>query len=124
MRRLFTNESLAIAPGDAVSGVAGQSQTLRVTGGRAWITVEGVSHDYWLSAGDTFAVAPGRLIVIEADPVMGPVTASMEPNSSTFALLALLLRRQLQHFAYRNSAKVESRRYAATPCGQQMGPCA
>jgi hypothetical protein len=121
---LFTNESLAIAPGDAVSGIASQSQTLRITAGRAWITIEGISHDYWLSAGDTFTVAPGRLIVIEADPVMGSVKASMEPNSSTFALLGSLLRRQLQHFAYRNSARAESQSHAATPCLEQTEPCA
>jgi hypothetical protein len=124
MRGLFTNESLVIGAGEAVSGIASQAQTLHVASGRAWITIEGMSHDYWLSAGDTFSVAPGRLIVIEADPAMGPVTASMAPNSSAFALLALLLRRQLQQFAYRNSAMAESRRYATTRCGQQIKSCA
>lgn len=67
MRSLFTNESLFLAAGQAVSGVATRTLTLRVMRGRAWITVEGISHDYWLSAGDTFTVTPGRLTVVEAD---------------------------------------------------------
>lgn len=66
MRDLFTKQSLAVAPGQVVSGIAGRVQTLRVLQGRIWITVEGISHDYWLSAGDTFTTIPGRLTVIEA----------------------------------------------------------
>lgn len=67
MRGLFTKQSLALEAGQAVSGIAGHAQTLRVLRGRVWITVEGVSHDYWLSAGDSLAAIPGRLIVVEAD---------------------------------------------------------
>lgn len=67
MRGLFTKESLTVATGQAVSGIARHAQTLRVTGGRVWITEEGTPHDYWLFAGETYAVTPGRLVVIEAD---------------------------------------------------------
>lgn len=67
MRGLFTNETLSIASGQAVSGTANRAQTLRILRGRVWITVEGITHDYFLHAGDTFTAIPGRLIVVEAD---------------------------------------------------------
>jgi len=67
MRGLFTNRTLTIPAGQAVSGVAAQAETLRIHHGRAWITVEGINHDYFLYAGDTFTAVPGRLTVIEAD---------------------------------------------------------
>ncbi|MDB5839254.1 MAG: hypothetical protein JWQ23_1206 [Herminiimonas sp.] len=38
-----------------------------VTSGRAWITMERDRDDYWLSAGDTFLLAPNPRIVIESD---------------------------------------------------------
>lgn len=67
MRGVFTTPSLVLEAGQAVSGVAGKAQMLRILQGRVWLTVEGISHDYWLSAGDSFPATPGRLIVIEAD---------------------------------------------------------
>jgi hypothetical protein len=67
MRGLFTNGSLTIGAGQAVSGIARKPQTLRVVSGRVWLTLEGIPHDYWLHTGDTFEVTPGRLVVIEAD---------------------------------------------------------
>jgi hypothetical protein len=67
MRGLFTNQLLSIEPGQTVSGTAPRAQTLRVTRGNVWLTVEGIKHDYWLSAGDSFTAIPGKLIVIEAD---------------------------------------------------------
>lgn len=67
MRGIFTKQSITMEAGEAVSGVAGRAQTLYILRGRVWLTVEGVSHDYWLSAGDRFPAMPGRLIVIEAD---------------------------------------------------------
>jgi Protein of unknown function (DUF2917) len=66
MRGLFTNKALTIEPGQAVSGIAQRPQTFRIVDGDVWITVEGVKHDYWLSAGDTFTAAPGKLVVVEA----------------------------------------------------------
>lgn len=67
MRELFTKENLSLVPGQAVSGIAARAETLRVLQGRVWLTVEGVAHDYWLCAGDTFTAQPGCLVVVEAD---------------------------------------------------------
>jgi hypothetical protein len=67
MRGLFTNNTLTIPAGQAVSGTAKRAETLRIQRGRVWITVEGISHDYFLHAGDSFTVVPGRLTVLEAD---------------------------------------------------------
>lgn len=67
MRGLFTNNTMSLACGQAVSGIASRAQTLRILRGRVWITVEGIAHDYFLHAGDTFTAIPGRLVVLEAD---------------------------------------------------------
>ena len=67
MRSLFTNRQFDIEPGQTLSGVAQRAQTLRVKQGKVWLTVEGIKHDYWLSAGDSFTAIPGRLIVVQAD---------------------------------------------------------
>jgi len=67
MRGLFTNRTLSIPTGHAVSGTPDRADTLRIQRGRVWITVEGIKHDYFLHAGDTFTAVPGRLTVLEAD---------------------------------------------------------
>jgi hypothetical protein len=67
MRGLFTSKTLRIDTGHAVSGIADRAQTLRIQSGRVWITVEGIQHDYFLHAGDSFTAVPGRLTVVEAD---------------------------------------------------------
>ena len=67
MRGLFTNRMLTVPAGQAVSGTANRAEMLRIQSGRVWITVEGIDHDYFLHAGDTFTAVPGRLIVLEAD---------------------------------------------------------
>lgn len=67
MRNPFANESFTVEAGQTVSGIVEQPRTLRILSGRVWITVEGISQDYWLAAGDMLTVAPGRLIVVEAD---------------------------------------------------------
>ena len=67
MRKLFTNETLDIPAGQAVSGIASRPQALRVLRGRVWLTVEGIDQDYFLRTGDTFTAIPGCLIVLEAD---------------------------------------------------------
>jgi hypothetical protein len=69
MRKLFTKSSLCVAAGATVSGVSTEVETLHVTNGRVWITVEGERDDYWLQAGESITVDAGRLIVIEADKV-------------------------------------------------------
>jgi hypothetical protein len=67
MRGLFTNKLHTVQPGQAISGIAMRPHMLRIQRGRVWLTVEGISHDYFLSAGDTFTAIPGRLVVMEAD---------------------------------------------------------
>ena len=67
MRGLFTNRAITLQPGQTVSGMPESAQTLHIARGRVWITVEGIRHDYFLSAGDSFTAIPGRLTVIEAD---------------------------------------------------------
>jgi hypothetical protein len=66
MRILFTNSTLNIKDGTVVSGMSNQAETLNVTHGRVWVTIEGSPDDYWLAAGDALEVAPDRLVVIEA----------------------------------------------------------
>jgi hypothetical protein len=67
MRQLFTNKTLTLASGQAISGIANAPRTVRIMSGRVWITMEGVSHDYWLHAGDELTLIPGALTVMEAD---------------------------------------------------------
>lgn len=93
MRGLFTKQWLAIEAGRAVSGIAGRAQTLRIRHGRVWLTVEGAGHDYWLSAGDSFAVAPGRLVVVEADRDGSCVEVTPGHHRSMMAHLRALARR-------------------------------
>lgn len=92
MRGLFTNGSLTIGAGQAVSGIARKPQMLRVVSGRVWLTLEGVPHDYWLDAGDTFEVTPGRLVVIEADSHDSRLVIPTPTANSTLASLLVGLR--------------------------------
>lgn len=88
MRGLFTNGSLTIGAGKAVSGITRKPQMLRVVSGRVWLTLEGIPHDYWLYTGDTFEVMPGRLVVIEADT---HVSRLVIPTPTPKSILAGLL---------------------------------
>jgi len=78
MRILFTNSTLNIKDGMTVSGVSSQREVLNVLQGRVWLTIEGSPDDYWLGAGDTFVVEPGKLVVIEAYHGDGQVLLSPE----------------------------------------------
>lgn len=93
MRGLFTKERLLIEAGQAVSGIASNAQTLRIRHGRVWLTVEGVKHDYWLSAGDSFAIVPGRLVVLEAEREGSCVEVTTGCRRSLMAPLRALARR-------------------------------
>lgn len=66
MRDLFAKESFQLSTGAVASGISSRLHILRLKTGCAWITIEGDPHDYWLSAGDTLTVSPGRLVVVEA----------------------------------------------------------
>jgi hypothetical protein len=78
MRILFTNSTLNIKDGVTVSGVSNRRETLNVLQGRVWVTIEGSPDDYWLAAGDSFVVEPGKLVVIEAYRGDGQVLLSPE----------------------------------------------
>jgi len=83
MTNLFTNPGLGIPASQAVSGIASRPQTLQIVSGCVWATVEGVSHDYWLSAGDSLTVTPGRLVVVESNGSDSYVKtkAASQPNA-------------------------------------------
>jgi hypothetical protein len=95
MRELFTTKSLTIPSGHAVSGIAKEAQTVRILCGRVWITVEGVSHDYWLFAGDTFTLTPGALTVIESDGAASRLAMASAGSRSVL----LSLRTQVRHLS-------------------------
>ncbi|RJG04859.1 DUF2917 domain-containing protein [Noviherbaspirillum cavernae] len=116
MRDLFTNKALVIPAGQASSGIAKQGQTLRIVRGRAWVTMEGVSHDYWLSAGNALQTIPGQLTVVEADPAKGNLEVRIERPQSPGAKLATQLAGLVQRFAYRKNAQATLQRPALAQC--------
>lgn len=115
MRGLFTNQHLSIEPGQTVSGIAPRAQTLRVTRGNVWLTVEGIKHDYWLSAGDSFTAIPGKLIVIEADSASGIDTrraGARQAAANVGAWLVGLTQRLFGHA----TVSIKRRRSCNSPC--------
>jgi hypothetical protein len=100
MRELFTTKSLTIPSGHAVSGIAKDAHTLHIKSGRLWITVEGVSHDYWLFAGDSFTLTRGALTVMEADGATSRVELASADNRSAWVQLHTKLR-HLAHLVQR-----------------------
>ncbi|HJV74623.1 MAG TPA: DUF2917 domain-containing protein [Noviherbaspirillum sp.] len=101
MRGIFAKQSVTIEAGEAVSGVAGRAQTLHILHGRVWLTVEGVSHDYWLSAGARFPTIPGRLIVIEADQAGSQVNVMNGCNPSILTKIREHVRRLVEQLRFR-----------------------
>jgi hypothetical protein len=94
MRELFTTDSIVLAAGSALSGVASKEQILHVVKGRAWVTFAGVSHDYWLAAGSKLKIVPGTLVVVEADEARGALELRIEGKQS-------VLGSQIRHLAKR-----------------------
>ncbi|MEN3292703.1 MAG: hypothetical protein V7642_1956 [Burkholderiales bacterium] len=119
MRDLFTTRSLSIAAGHAVSGTAKEAQTLRVLSGRLWITVEGLSHDYWLFAGDTFTLTPGVMTVMEADGAAGTVELANAGKATGWRGFGAQLRR----LALVGQRFVRNRNAAAALSQGTAGPC-
>lgn len=117
MRGVFTKQSITMEAGEAVSGVAGRAQTLRILRGRVWLTVEGISHDYWLSAGDRFPAIPGRLIVIEADQAGSRVDVMNGRNHSVLTEIRQLVRRLAQRLTFREQ-KAGLQQCALSQCQQ------
>lgn len=105
MRGLFANASLSIPAGEAASGIANRTETLRVRTGRVWITVEGIPHDYWLFAGDSFTASPGRRVVVEAD--QGESRIDVVPATQWSAMFKLLVRDLVQRFTRGGSVVVQ-----------------
>ncbi len=116
MRGLFTKQVLTIPPGQAVSGAAGRAHTLRVTQGRVWITVEGISHDYWLHAGDTFTTIPGRVTVVEADQHESRIECA--PAIHWIKTLKLLLADVAARFARGRTVRTSLKRHRTCNCGE------
>lgn len=108
MRGLFTNDTLTLPSGQAVSGTVDRPRTLRILRGRVWITVEGIPHDYFLHAGDTFTAIPGRLIVVEADRDAGIDMACLAPKPALQRLegwIARLAERRMRGGTVQTSLK-------------------
>ena len=120
MRGLFTNNSVNIQAGQAVSGIADHAHTLRINAGRVWLTVEGIRQDYWLHAGDSFTVIPGRLIVVEADRVASRIELAPRQPALQLRKAATQLGDMVRRLMPGNSGKtVLHRRTVAAPaqCG-------
>lgn len=115
MRDLFTNTSHTIDAGQARSGIAKEALTLRILRGRAWVTVEGASHDYWLTAGNSLQATPGQLTVVEADPAQGELELRIERPQSCAALAAGLMTT-----AYRLARRTMSRKSAQAVLQRQV----
>jgi hypothetical protein len=108
MRELFTNRTLDLPAGHAVSGIASRAQALRILRGRVWLTVEGIDQDYFLRAGDTFTAIPGRLVVLEADRDAGielPRPARQHRLWNIFTSLAAITMRWSRGVAVQTSFK-------------------
>jgi hypothetical protein len=119
MRDLFTNSSHTIDAGQASSGIAKEALTLRIVRGRAWVTVEGASHDYWLTAGNILQAAPGYLTVVEADSAHGELELRIERPQSCAALAAGLMATAYRHARramFRKDAQAAVQRQVIADC--------
>jgi hypothetical protein len=85
MQDISADESFSLAPRQLVSLMLEQSQTIRIACGRVWLTIEADVNDYWLSAGDTLVLVPGRHIVIEADKSFSRIDVLPQTLSEPFA---------------------------------------
>lgn len=116
MRGLFTNNSVDIQAGQAVSGIADHTHTLRINTGRVWLTVEGIRQDYWLHAGDSFTVVPGRLIVVEADRIASRIEIAPKQPALQMRKVAAQFGDMVRRLLPDNSGKtVLHRRTVAAP---------
>lgn len=123
MRGLFTNKSVNIQAGQAVSGISNAPQTMRIMSGRVWITVEGVKLDYWLKAGDTFAVIPGRLVVVEADHTPSRVDLMPNRHQSSLAGIGTQVKNLTQRLLHGKRGDTISVQRAAA-CSPALNCCA
>lgn len=97
----LTQSELKLSAGQTLSGVLSETRELKVRQGRVWITITGVTDDYWLKPGETISLPAHMQIVIEADQhaaelIWLPVGASADTRSNDTIrekLAAYLLRR-------------------------------
>jgi hypothetical protein len=66
MTILFASTEHTLRSGEVLSGRPERDYAIGVEYGQVWLTAEGCQEDYWLAAGDTVMLAPGRLVVVEA----------------------------------------------------------
>lgn len=59
--------TLQLRAGQTHSLVLSQAREIKVKQGQVWITITGVSDDYWLQAGDQMLLPAHMQVVIEAD---------------------------------------------------------
>ena len=88
MKSLFTNESHLLQSGQLIAGTARQAQTLRVLHGRVWVTISGMTEDFWLEKGATLNLPAAALVVVEAgdhasivETMANPVLQSGKPSA-------------------------------------------
>lgn len=123
MRGLFTKKSLTIEAGQAVSGVSKHAHTLRIASGRVWITVEGISHDYWLTTGDTLTVIPGRLVVIEADRTASRIDIPPPKYQAVLIGLGARLGNAMQRLMSSKTVAITLERCMVPPAPAQCKNC-
>jgi Protein of unknown function (DUF2917) len=114
MRILFASGSLTLQAGQAVSGIARRPHTVKIVNGRAWVTVQDFSHDYWLSAGDTLPVPPGRLVVVEAADGASRVDTQLPARQSLLPVLYRRINQAMQRLAASRVTGAAPRRPPAT----------
>ncbi len=74
----FTMSRYLIGADATLSGKLKQARLLQVASGRVWLTIEGQSTDFWLSAGESIALPAHRLIVLQADQQDSDVRLSLQ----------------------------------------------
>lgn len=110
MRELFIKGRITIDSGQAVSCIPEEAHKVRIKSGKVWITVEGVSHDYWLFAGDSLTLIPGALTVMEADGAASRVELAAAGKGSVLAQLYARWAHIVQRFGRsRNASATLSR---------------
>lgn len=117
MRDLFTKKLVRLDPGGVASGVSAQARILRINKGLAWVTIAGVSHDYWLSEGDALRLQPGRLVVVEAQTVGAAAQTGLEASlEAEHAWSARILQTMRAFLGRRRGARPQAAGCSSTQC--------
>lgn len=92
MPHLFAQPLSRIRVGEIRSGKSARRSTLRLVKGSAWVTIEGETGDYWISTGQSVALQPGRLVVVEATGEGATLMVDARQSSAIQRALARLMR--------------------------------